>query len=447
MSEQLYDDLPYENLYWSQMEVLPRDQMRVLQLERLRATVDKVRHLPMYREFFEKSGLTGEDFHSLDDVRRLPFTTKAQLLEQYPFGHFLIPRHEIARIHGSSGTKSKPTLMAYTRRDLDTWANLVARFLYAGGLRSNHLVQVSFGYGLFTGGFGLHYGIECIGAGVLPVSAGNTPRQIMFMQDLKTDGLIATPSYAMNIAETVRDMGIKPEELPLKFAHFGAEAWTEEMRQVIQNLLGIRAYNNYGLSELLGPSISGECYYQDGMHIQEDNFLVECVDPDTLDPVPDGEPGELVITNLNKDATSVLRYRTRDIAVIDRSPCRCGRTTIRMGRILGRSDDMVVVRGVNLFPTQIEEALLRVEGVTPHFLITVDRPGAMDVVTVKVEILESHFSDKMSDMDRLRHEILHQIQVVTGLRVNVELAAPQSMQRFQGKARRLEDHRDLHKVN
>lgn len=443
---QLFENLPFENLYWSQMETLPREEMRILQLERLRKTVDRVRHLPMYQEFFEKTKLTGDDIRSLDDIRRLPFTTKAQLLEQYPFGHFLIPRHEIARIHGSSGTKSKPTLMAYTQKDLETWANLCARFLYAGGLRSNHLVQVSFGYGLFTGGFGLHYGIECVGAGILPAAAGNTPRQIMFMQDLHTDGLIATPSYAMNIAETVRDMGIKPEELSLKFAHFGAEAWTEEMRQKIQELLGIRAYNNYGLSEILGPSISGECYLQNGMHIQEDNFLVECLDPDTLEPVPEGEPGELVITNLNKEATSMLRYRTRDIAILDESPCPCGRTTRRMGRIIGRSDDMVVVRGVNLFPTQVEEALLRVEGVTPHFLIEIERPGTMDEVTVTVEILPSHFSDKMSEMEEVRRKILHQIQIVTGLRVQLKLAAPQTMERFIGKAKRLIDRRDLHHI-
>ncbi|MDO4575643.1 MAG: phenylacetate--CoA ligase [Planctomycetia bacterium] len=445
MAAPLFENLPFENLYWSQMETLPREQMRVLQLERLKKTVDKVRNLPMYREFFEKTKLTGDDIHSLDDVRKLPFTTKKDLLDQYPFGHLLIPRHEIVRIHGSSGTKSKPTLTAYTKNDLVTWADLTARFLYAGGLRSNHLVQIAFGYGLFTGGFGLHYGIERIGAGILPSAAGNTPRQIMFLQDLRTDCLIATPSYAMNIAETVRDMGIKPDELPLKFAHFGAEAWTDEMRKTIEQLLGIKAYNNYGLSEIMGPSVSGECYKQDGMHIQEDCFLVECLHPETLEPVAEGEPGEIVITNLQKEATSLLRYRTRDIATITSQPCECGRTTTRMSRIVGRSDDMVVIRGVNLFPSQIEEALLRVPGATPHYLIQVTRPGSMDEVTVQVEIQPDYFSDKMSEMEQLRSKILHEIQIVTGLRVKLELQAPQTMQRFQGKAKRLEDLRDLYK--
>ena len=438
---------PFNDEIWNAAECLSREEIRALQVERLRETVARVMDVPLYRDFFQKERITPEKIRSLDDIRRLPFTTKDQLRENYPLNYLTIPRENLARIHGSSGTHGKPTFVGYTRNDLAMWADLCARFLYAGQCRAEHLVQVSFGYGLFTGGFGLHYGIENIGASILPAASGNTPRQIMFLQDLKAEGLIATPSYAMNIAETVQDMGIKPGELSLRYAHFGAEAWTDEMRVKIETLLGIKAYNNYGLSEILGPGISGECRRQDGMHIQEDMFFVECLNPDTLEPVAPGEAGELVITNLKKEAMSLLRYRTRDIAVMDDSPCSCGRTTLRMGRVMGRSDDMLIIRGVNVFPTQVEEALLHVEGVTPHFLIEITRPKSQDEMTVYVELRPEFFSDKMSEMEELRRRILHEIHTITGLRVSLVLKEPQSMERFTGKAKRVVDKRDLRNVD
>lgn len=434
---------PYENLIWDSAEIMDHEQRKVLQLRRLKETVSRVMNVPLYRDKLKASGVTPESIKSLDDIRRLPITTKEDLRLHYPLGYLTVPQDQILRIHGSSGTTGKPVLVAYTRKDLEMWSGLCARFLTAGGLLPRHLVQVSFGYGLFTGGFGLHYGIERVGAGILPAAAGNTPRQLMFIQDLKPDVLIATPSYALNIGEVARDMGIKPGELSLKYAHFGGEPWTDEMRRTIEEQLGIMAFNNYGLSELIGPSVSGECYVQKGMHIQEDMFYVECLDPDTLEPVPEGEPGELVITNLKREAMSVLRYRTRDIAILDRSPCPCGRTTMRMGRVIGRSDDMLIIRGVNVFPSQIEEALLKVEGVAPYFQIEVTRPGALDEVTVHVEILPSYFSDKMSDMDVLRHRIMQEIHVITGLHMKLNMVAPNTLERFTGKAKRVTDHRKL----
>ncbi|MDO4550584.1 MAG: phenylacetate--CoA ligase [Planctomycetia bacterium] len=447
MSEILTQGKPFNEEIWSAAECLSRDEIQALQLTRLRETVARVKDVPLYKDFFQREKISPESIRTLDDIRRLPFTTKAQLRENYPLNYLTVPREKLVRVHGSSGTHGKPTFVGYTREDIYRWADLCARFLYAGMCRAEHLVQVSFGYGLFTGGFGLHYGIERIGASILPAASGNTPRQIMLLQDLKADGLIATPSYALNIAEVVCEMGIKPSELPLKYAHFGAEAWTEEMRVKIEDQLGIKAYNNYGLSEILGPGVSGECRFQNGMHIQEDEFFVECLNPETLEPVAPGESGELVITNLNKEAMSLLRYRTRDIAVMDDSPCPCGRTTRRMGRVMGRSDDMLVIRGVNVFPTQVEEAILKVEGVTPHFLMEVTRPKTQDELTVYVEIQPDFFSDKMSEMENLRSKILHEIHVITGLRVNLVIKEPKSLERFTGKAKRVIDKRDLHKIN
>ncbi len=437
---------PFNDEMWSAAECMPRDELQALQLARLRETVARVMHIPFYQEYFQQKKITPTDIKSLEDVRLLPFTTKDMLRENYPMSYLTVPREQLARIHGSSGTGGKPTFVGYTRKDLEMWAEMCARFLYAGMCRAEHLVQVSFGYGLFTGGFGLHYGIERIGASILPAASGNTPRQIMLLQDLKAEGLIATPSYALNIAETVQEMGIKPGELPLRYAHFGAEAWTDEMRVKVEAQLGMKAFNNYGLSEIIGPGVSGECRLQNGMHIQEDQFLVECLHPETLEPVGPGEPGELVITNLNKEAMSLLRYRTRDIAVMDDSPCPCGRTTRKMGRVMGRSDDMLIIRGVNVFPSQVEEAILKVEGVTPHFLIEVTRPKSQDEMTVHVEIHPEYFSDKMKVMEDLRSRLLHEIHVITGLRVTLVLREPQSMERFTGKARRVEDKRDLRKV-
>ena len=432
---------PFENRIWDPAETLPPAELERLQVERLRQTVTRVAGVPFYREAFAKSGLAPESIRTLDDVRRLPFTTKEDLRQHYPLGFVTVPREQIARLHGSSGTTGKPTFVAYTKADRDLWADLCARFLVAGGLRPEHLVHVSFGYGLFTGGFGLHYGIERVGAGIVPAASGNTPRHILLIQDLQPQVLIGTPSYSLQIAEVARAQGIDPHDLGLKFGHFGGEPWTEDMRVEIEREFGLLAFNNYGLSEVIGPGVSGECAARCGMHIQEDHFLVECIDPETLEPVDDGELGELVFTALTKEAMPLLRYRTRDIAAIDRRPCVCGRTTTRMGRVVGRTDDMLIIRGVNVFPSQIEEALLRVEGTAPHYLIEVDRPGALDVVTVKVEMRAQDFSDKMREMEALKERIDREIQSITGIRVAVELVTPQTLERSAGKAKRVIDHR------
>jgi len=432
---------PFENRIWDQAETMPQEELRHLQLARLQGLVEHVAGVPFYKDKFAELNISAHSIKSLDDIRRLPFTTKADLRDNYPWGFLAVPREQIARIHGSSGTTGKPTFVAYTAEDRDLWANLCARFLVAGGLRPEHLVHICFGYGLFTGGFGLHYGVEKVGAAVVPVSSGNTPRQIMIMQDLGCNVLVCTPSYALNIAEGAREAGLDPRKLPIKFAHFGGEPWTEDMRAKIEAELDVLAFNNYGLSEIIGPGVSGECVARTGMHMQEDHFLVECLDPDTLEPVPDGTPGELVITTLTKQAMPLIRYRTRDIAALDRQPCACGRTTVRMGRVRGRTDDMLIIRGVNVFPSQIEEALLRVEGTQPHYQIEVDRPDILDEVTVRVEVRPEIFSDKMSEMHALRDRIDREIQSITGIRAAVELVEPMKIERSQGKAKRVIDRR------
>ncbi|MBK9325311.1 MAG: phenylacetate--CoA ligase [Hydrogenophilales bacterium] len=432
---------PIDNVIRDREESLPRDQLEALQLTRLRDVVARVAHVPFYREAFELRGITPKSMRSLDDLRRLPFTTKDDLRRHHPLGFLTVPRDQLARIHGSSGTTGKPTFVAYTANDLQLWSDLCARFLIAGGLKPQHTVHVAFGYGLFTGGFGLHYGIENVGAAVVPAASGNTRRQIEIIQDLGSEVLICTPSYALTIAETARELGIDPRSLPLRFAHFGGEPWTEEMRQQIEADMDILAFNNYGLSEVIGPGVSGECALRDGMHIQEDHFIVECLDPDTLDPVPEGEEGELVITALTKEAMPLLRYRTRDIARLNREPCACGRATARMSRVTGRTDDMLIIRGVNVFPSQIEEALLRVEGTTPHYMIEVERPATLDQLTVRVEVLPELLSDRMDRMQRLRDRIGKEILTVAGIRASVELAAPRTLERFVGKARRVVDKR------
>ncbi len=432
-----------ENRIWDPAETMPRAELRRLQLERLKDCVRRVADVPFYREAFASTGVSADSLRSLDDLRRLPFTTKDDLRRYYPLGFLAVEREKLVRIHGSSGTTGKPTFVAYTAQDMDIWSNLCARFLVAGGLRPEHFVQIAFGYGLFTGGFGLHQGVEKVGAAIVPASAGNTPRQLMLICDLNVQVLICTPSYALNIAEAARDQGMTPEQIPLKFGHFGAEPWTEDMRTRIEQELGIVAFNNYGLSEVIGPGVSGECTLQQGMHIQEDHFIVECVDPDTLEPVAMGEAGELVFTTITKEAFPLIRYRTRDIARLDDTPCRCGRTTVRMSRVIGRTDDMLIIRGVNVFPSQIEEALLRVEGTSPHYQIELSRPGALDQVTVRVEVRPEDFSDRMREMQALRDRIDREIHAITGLRMNVELVKPQSLERFQGKAKRVIDRRQM----
>jgi phenylacetate-CoA ligase len=430
-----------ENRIFDPAETLPLDALRALQGRRLAETVARTARVPFYQEALARAGVRPESIRSVDDVRRLPFTTKEDLRQHYPLGLLAVPRAELARIHGSSGTTGKPTFVAYTRRDLDTWSDVVARFLTAGGLRPEHLVHVAFGYGLFTGAFGLHYGIEKVGAAVVPAAGGNTPRQVQLIQDLRADALVCTPSYALHIGEVMAAQGLGPDQISLRYGHFGAEPWTEELRVEIERVLGIVAFNNYGLSEVIGPGVAGECHLRQGMHFSEDHFLVECLDPDTLAPVPDGELGELVITSLTKEALPVLRYRTRDLASLDRRPCACGRTGVRMSRVKGRTDDMLIIRGVNLFPSQVEEALLRAEGTAPHYLIEVSRPGALDEVVVKVEVRPGDFRDEMRHMMVLRDRIDREIHAVTGIRMTIELVAPNTLERSSGKARRVIDHR------
>ncbi|MBA4388731.1 MAG: phenylacetate--CoA ligase [Verrucomicrobia bacterium] len=430
-----------ENRIWQKEETLPRDELRALQLKRLRSMVAHVSNVPFYKEKFKEDRITPDSILSLDDLRRLPFTTKADLRNNYPLGFLAVPREQVARYHGSSGTTGKPTFVAYTRDDLVTWSDLCARFLVGGGLRPEHTVQISFGYGLFTGGFGLHYGVERVGAAIVPIASGNTDRQIMIMQDMQTEVLICTPSYGVRIAEVIKAMGIPRASLALKFAHFGAEPWTEDMREHIEKELDILAFDNYGLSEVIGPGVAGECCYRQGMHIAEDHFIVECINPDTLRPVREGERGELVFTALTKQAFPLIRYRTRDISTLMPGSCPCGRTGTRMTRVTGRSDDMLIIRGVNVFPSQVEEALLRVEGTAPHYLIEVNRPGALDETTVHVEIRQENFSDKMSSMQALRDRIQGAIQAITGIHMNVNLVQPQALERSQGKAKRVLDHR------
>lgn len=429
-----------ENRIWDPAETLPRPQLEALQARRLRATLARVAEVPFYREQFQRRGLSPEDARGLDILAELPFTTKEDLRQYQPLGFLCVPRAELARVHGSSGTTGKPTFVAYTADDLRLWADLCARFLVAGGLRPDQTVHVAFGYGLFTGGLGLHYGIERVGATVVPAASGNTRRQLDLILDLQSEVLVCTPSYALTIAEAAREAGIGPEELPLRQAHFGGEPWTEDMRPRIEAQLGLNAFNNYGLSEVIGPGVSGECACRQGMHIQEDHFLVECLDPETLAPVPDGEPGELVFTALTKQAMPLLRYRTRDIARLDRSPCPCGRTTVRMSRVTGRTDDMLIIRGVNVFPSQIEEALLRVEGSSPHYLIEVDRPGTLDEVTLYLEPRPDLSPERARDLER---RVVREVHAVAGIRASVRLVAPFSLERSAGKAKRVVDRRGL----
>jgi phenylacetate-CoA ligase len=434
-----------ENRIWQpELECLPRPDLIALQTKRLRAAVARAARVPFYRARFAEQGISPDQITCLDDLRHLPFTTKEDLRASYPLGFLAVPRSEVARFQGTSGTTGKPTWVAYTQADVANWSNLCARFLVSGGLRPEHTVQISFGFGLFTGGFGLHYGIERVGAAIIPLSSGNSERQLMCMQDLQPEVLICTPSYALKLMDVILSGNVPRNSLALQHAHFGGEPWTEEMRSRIEAGLGIRCWNNYGLAEVQGPGVSGECAYRNGMHIQEDQFLFETVDPKTLEPLPDGEKGELVITPLCREAFPVLRYRTRDIGIIyNDGSCPCGRTTRRMSRILGRTDDMLIIRGVNVFPSQIETALMRVEAAAPHYMIEVSRPDALDEVTVHIEMQPGMFSDSMREMQSIRDTINAAVYSITGLHMHINLVGPNTLERFEGKARRVKDTRKL----
>lgn len=432
-------------MYWEpDQEGINREELEQLQLERLESTLNRVyMNVPFYHRKFNELGIDPDSIRSLADIRKLPFTTKQDLRDSYPYGLFAVPLREVVRIHASSGTTGMSTVVGYTKNDIKTWSNLVARVLTAAGLTKDDVIQIAFGYGLFTGGFGLHYGAERIGASVIPISSGNTARQIKIMQDFKTTALVCTPSYALLIADTLKEMDINANALSLKFGLFGAEPWSEAMRAEIQDKLKVIATDNYGLSEVMGPGVSGECVERNGLHINEDHFLVEIINPETLEPVPHGEVGELVITTLTKEAFPVIRFRTRDLTRIIPEPCRCGRTLMRMSRVMGRTDDMLIIKGVNVFPSQIEAILFEIEGTEPHYQIIVDRKGHIDDVTVQVEVQESIFFDEMKKQNELIELIRRRLQSELGIGVNVKLIEKKSLERSEGKAKRVLDLRKL----
>ncbi|MBN1417610.1 MAG: phenylacetate--CoA ligase [Planctomycetes bacterium] len=426
-------------------ECAERSRIEALQMERLAATLRRAyERVPRCREAMRARGVAPDDLRRPEDIAKFPFTTKADMRGGYPYGAFAVPLDDIVRIHASSGTTGDPIVVGYTARDVETWAHLVARIATAGGVARSDIAQIAFGYGLFTGGFGLHYGLERIGATIVPISAGNTARQIKLMRDFGATVLISTPSYALYIAEVAREKGFGPGDLPLRLGLFGGEPSTPAMQAQIDERLGIIATDNYGLSEVMGPGVSGQCLERGGLHIWEDHFLVEIIDPATGVAVPDGEKGELVITTLTKEALPVIRYRTGDLTRIDRSPCPCGRTAARMGKVEGRTDDMLIVRGVNVFPTQIEEVLFGIEGTEPHWQAVVDRRGVLDEIEVWVEVGGELFRDRMRDMVALEERIRGELFAVLGISAKVRLVAPGKIPRTEGKARRVVDRREVY---
>ncbi|ACX51338.1 Phenylacetate--CoA ligase [Ammonifex degensii KC4] len=425
-------------------ECLSREELEELKLERLKSTVRHAyENVPFYRRKFQEAGIKPEDIRSLEDIRHLPFTTKEDLRENYPFGLFAVPLKEIVRIHASSGTTGKPTVVGYTREDIEVWSEVMARTLGMANASSEDVVQIAYGYGLFTGGLGVHYGAEKIGCTVIPTSGGNTKRQIMLMRDFGTTILCCTPSYACYLAEVMAELGVSPRELKLRAGLFGAEPWSEGMRREIESNLGIEALDIYGLSEIIGPGVAAECLCKEGLHIWEDHFLPEVIDPATGEPLPPGEEGELVFTTLTKRGFPVIRYRTRDISFLLPEPCACGRTHIRMGRVKGRTDDMLIIRGVNVFPSQIEEVLLSLGYTEPHYLLVVDRERRLDVLEVWVEVSEDIFRDEVRGLEELEEKIRREIEAVLGIAVKVRLVEPKTIQRSEGKAKRIVDRRDL----
>lgn len=434
---------PLKHRLWDpKAETMSREELGKLQLERLQATVRRVyERVPFYREKLDAAGVKPEDIRTLEDVQKLPFTCKDDMRAAYPYGLFAAPLKDIVRIHASSGTTGLSTVVGYTRRDLRNWSDLVARLLTAGGVTRHDVVHISFGYGLFTGGFGLHQGSERIGASVIPVSSGNTERQVRLMKDFGATALVGTPSYALHIAETMYEMGVSPDELSLRVGLFGAEPSSETLRREIEAKLQILATDNYGLSEVMGPGVSGECLNKNGLHINEDHFLAEIINPETGEALPEGYTGELVLTTLTKEGIPLLRYRTRDLTRLDSSPCSCGRTFRRMARVQGRTDDMMIIRGVNVFPSQIENVLLEIEGVEPHYELVLDRVGALDTLEIRVEVTPEIFEGRMAGLVELEKKIRQKVQSECGITPTVSLVEPKSIQRSQGKAKRVIDKR------
>ena len=426
-----------------QFETMDRRELAQVQLERLQATLNRVaRNVPLYRKRFAECGIDPETFADLADVRRLPFTTKTDLREAYPYGLFAVPLRDVVRLHASSGTTGKPVVAGYTRNDVKTWSRLVGRVLVAAGAGRDDVVQIALGYGLFTGGLGFHYGAEVVGAAVIPASSGGTRRQVSIMQDYRTTVFVATPGYALHLAETLDAMDVNVNALSLRYGLFGAETWTEAMRAAIEDRLKLTATDNYGLSEIMGPGIAGECLEKAGMHVSEDHFLIEVVDPATGEPLAEGEEGELVITTLTKEAFPMIRFRTGDITRIIPEPCPCGRTMRRIGRIVGRSDDMLIIRGVNVFPSRIEALLLEIEGTTPNYRVVLTRRGALDEGLVEVEPSEALLFDRVSEHQALVDKLERRLASELGVGFSVRLVEPGSLTRgAEGKTIRVEDKR------
>ena len=432
-------------IYNEEYETMPREALEAIQLKRLQTSVARVYNsVPFYKKRFDEVGVKVDDVRSLDDLRRLPFTYKDNLRDSYPFGMFTVPMDDVVRIHASSGTTGKPTVVGYTARDIQTWSELMARTLMAGGATRGDMIHNAYGYGLFTGGLGFHYGAEKLGASVIPISGGNTKRQVMIMTDFGPTILTCTPSYALLIAEVAEEMGVDFREFNFKAGIFGAEPWSEQMRGEIERKLNIKAMDIYGLSEIIGPGVSVECIEaQNGLHIFEDHFIPEIIDPDTEEVLPYGTPGELVFTTITKEAFPVIRYRTRDISILYPEPCRCGRTIVRMGRVQGRSDDMLIIRGVNVFPSQIESVIMEIDGIEPHYQLEVAREGRLDTLTVKVEVNEKVFSDEVKNLQNMERTLEKNIKEMLSVSAQVKLVEPKSIQRSEGKAVRVVDKRKI----
>jgi phenylacetate-CoA ligase len=425
-------------------ETMPREQMRELQGKRLHKVVDYVYHnVPFYRHKMQEMDLSPNDITSIDDIVKLPFTTKQDLRDNYPTGLQAAPMSEIIRFHASSGTTGNPTIVGYTRKDVSVWSECMARCLTAYGVTRDDVFSVAYGYGLFTGGLGVHYGVERMGAAVLPTSTGNTEKHVRLLRDLGVTGIACTPSYALYLAETMEKMGVTPDMIKLKVGAFGAEPWTESMRKEIERRLGLKGYNLYGLSEIMGPCVSYECECQNGSHICEDHYFPEIVDPNTLEELPHGQVGELVFTTLTKEGMPLLRYRTHDLTALHYEKCSCGRTLVRMDRILGRCDDMLIIRGVNVFPSQIEDVILKLPEYEPHFLLTVDRVNNTDTSELKVEVKEDCFTDDMATLVGLQKKLEAELRSVIGLGFKVKLVEPKGIERSTGKAKRVIDNRKL----
>lgn len=431
--------------YWNPVyECMSRDEMTKVQTERLISTVKRVYYnVPFYRNKMQKAGIEPGDIKSLEDLKKLPYTNKQDLRDTYPYGMFAVPMSEIVRIHASSGTTGKQTVVGYTRRDLDVWAEVVARSLYSAGTRKESIVQVAYGYGLFTGGLGIHYGAERIGATVIPISGGNTKRQLQIMKDFGSTILACTPSYALYMAEEMEEMGISRSEIKLKAGIFGAEPWSNNMRKEIEDRLGIMAMDIYGLSEIIGPGVSIDCPCKCGLHVQEDHFIPEIINPETEEILPPGTNGELVFTTITKEGLPLIRYRTHDISSLNYEKCECGRTLVRMSKVTGRSDDMLIIRGVNVFPTQIESVLLEVGEAAPQYLLIVDRVDNLDILEIWVEMSQNMFLDEVKKIEELEKKIRKEVESTLGISAKVRLVEPKTIERSEGKAKRVIDKRKI----